>query len=765
MKHIFISHAGKDSSVAEQLYSDLKDVGHDVCIDLKELKFGDDTIDFMNSAIAEAHTVLIVFSRHTDTAVWQRKEINAAVWNETAQDGGKVIVVKVGTVTLPPLLGPKLYGSLDNSDYKATLQKLCTEIVSTRSATKVIGEALAENSTNPFWRVRAEYFEEMPGLMAQAFSPPISGTFANWEEMLPCFLEGSRGTGKTMLLLSLRARILAARTLAADQSSRSTKSLSDLFGIYLRLVRGAICNAGFDKSDGHLNEAVDKAELVQLSDLFSQEFYLCIIESLVSELSACLKERHVTLDSNSHADLATALAKMVSGYTSGRLLDCEELLDHFAEMHIRLSDFIRRKFIYRESPSVPFTHVDMSLFKRAVALVRKHVPLLAKSQFTVLLDEYENLLDYQKLVVNSLVKFGPPDFSVKVGRKAGTIETFATNAGQELQESHDYTRIPLVYSVDDDADFGRYLQLLDNMVKRTLASHNMKELSLSELLPSDESQEVPQERVIKQVHSLLRVTADDFEAWDEKKQNEQITYYREAAIYRDLYGTPGRRTKKRFSGHKELAFVSSGVIRYFQEIVGMAFHLQCSSNSTDDALAPRYQTEAVYIVSDHNLSMLSRNVETYGESLKYFLLDIGDCLRQKLLKHTSEPEAGRIAIRDPESLSEPQYGLLRRMIHTGVKEGVFQTVEGRPGIRPKHVEDPQPVEINIARIYAPTLQISPRLRWPTQFACSDLTGLLSPAERRRTKARLIERLVGKNTVGEERKSKANQGTFFQKDDK
>jgi len=105
MKHIFISHAGKDSTIAGRLFGDLKDVGHDVRIDLKELRLGDDTIEFMNDAIANADTVIVVFSQHTQSAVWQKLEINAALWNELAQKGGKVIVVKHGGVTLPPLLG------------------------------------------------------------------------------------------------------------------------------------------------------------------------------------------------------------------------------------------------------------------------------------------------------------------------------------------------------------------------------------------------------------------------------------------------------------------------------------------------------------------------------------------------------------------------------------------------------------------------------------------------------------------------------------
>jgi hypothetical protein len=750
MKHVFISHAGKDTPIAETLYNDLKDVGHDVRIDRQELKFGDDTIEFMNNAIADAHTVLIIFSQHTDAAVWQRKEINAAVWNETAQDGGKVIVLKVGAVAkLPPLLGPKLYGALDPDHYKDTLKKLCTEINSLASATALVCEALREGSENPFWRVRAEYFEEMPKLLAEAFSPPVSAKIRLLEQMLPCFLEGSRGTGKTMLLLSLRARILATR-------SDSAVGLPQLFGVYVRLERGAFCNAGIHTADRRLKDDIERSDLVQLTDLFSQEFYVCLVESLLSELAFCVKHGHITLSHNEHSQLVTALAALIKGTPSPRLVDCEELLGTLAEMHRLLADFVRRKFIYREPVNVPFTHFDIDLFKGVVAIVRKHIPILQKTQITILLDEYENLFAYQKVVVNSLIKLGPPAFSVKIARKAGTEETPATTLGQDLQESHDYTRIPLIYSVDDDADFSRYLQLLENMVKRTLVSHNLSNLDLAALLPADNCDEIPPDALRREVLPLLKVSNDEFATWDEAKQTSKLTYYREAAIYRHLYGKPGRRTKKRFSGHKDLAFVSSGVIRYFQEIIGMAFHLQVSSgDGAAMPILPKHQSEAVHTVSDHNLSMLSRNVESLGETLKFFLLDIGDCLRQKLLFHTSEPEAARIAIKDPESLRSTTFANLSRMVHIGVKEGVFQTVEGRPGIRPKHVDDPQPVEVNIARIFAPTLQISPRLRWATLFTCSELTGLLSQDERRKTKSKVIGRLSGKKE-----KSDDNQATLF-----
>ena len=717
-------------------------VGHDVYIDLYELKFGHDIVEFIDDAIAGSHTVIVIYSKNTQGAIWQRLEISAALWNSISQDGGSVIVLKYGPVTLPPLLGARVYGRVDDGHYQHTLEELCSQIANQISETSTISEALKEDSSNPFWRVRAEYFDEdNPRLLASSFSPPDAAKIRVLEEMKPCFLEGSRGTGKTMLLLSLRARILSAR-------SDSSKSLHNLFGCYVRLDRGAFCNAGRRLTSHDVSAELDLKTLIQLTDVFAQEFYLGVIESLVSEISHCARSSRLEFDGASETTLIRSIARVLSRPSVASLARFDDLLEHFADMHLRLSEFVRRRFIYDEPTTIPFVCFDLPTFRRVVNLIRTKVPHLSTSQITILLDEYENLLAYQKVVVNSLIKLGPPTISVKVARKVGSQEVSDTTEGQELQETHDYNRVTLIYSVESDADFARYIGLLENMVGKLLTTREGAPARLADLLPDSSDDEVPREKIVEETLRLLRIDREEFDSWSAQIQDEKLSYYREAAIYRQLYGSPGRRTKKRFSGHKELAFISSGVIRFFQEILVMAYHLQSSKTNEFLSIDPRLQSEAVHIVSVHNLATLSRNVETYGEQLKYFLLDLGDCLRQKLLHHSSEPEAARLSIRDPQVLLHDDYQLLKRMIGIGIKEGVFQVVEGRSGIRPKHVEDPQPMEINISRIFAPSLEISPRLRWRTRVGCSELLGLLDAESRRTTKSRLVGSWAQRKHQGE-----------------
>lgn len=82
MKHIFVSHARDDEKIADRLALDLRNAGHDTRVDTRELSLGDDIIDFINKGVEDAHTIIILYSKHTPQASWQKLEINSAIWNE-----------------------------------------------------------------------------------------------------------------------------------------------------------------------------------------------------------------------------------------------------------------------------------------------------------------------------------------------------------------------------------------------------------------------------------------------------------------------------------------------------------------------------------------------------------------------------------------------------------------------------------------------------------------------------------------------------------
>jgi hypothetical protein len=740
MKHIFISHAGPDAALADRLANDLRNAGHDTKVDTQELRLGDDIIEFINEGIADARVVILLYSKHTPVAKWQKLEISSAVWNQVEQGGGQCVVIKLDDVDIPPVLGPKLYGKLDPTDgssYQELFERLCETILPKTTASSVISDAFRSESKNPFRLLRAEYFEDRPDLHAKMFAPPGALKIGALEEMKPCFLEGSRGTGKSMLLLSLRARNFFSR-------HRGSVSRYRIFGFYLKLTRGAICNAGvLSNPTGELT-GVSAENSIQLVDIASQEIIVCLIENLLSELDSCVSQNLLTCDHSLEKTLVQSCESILFGQVASHSTSFDELLEKLADLHRSIAEFIRRRFIYGEQPIVPVATFDLDALKRVVRLIKKLVPSLATSMFVALLDEYENLFPYQQRLVNGIVKLAPPDVSVKIAKKLGSYDTSGTTTGQELQETHDYTRLPLIYDVEDSNDLAAYHDLLKHIVNNILRSEGLGAVDVRELLPEDQTPEVDAAKLEAELAKLSRVSLEGFRSWPDNKRRERLTYYGEAAIYRVLYCSRGRHRDKRFSGFNQLAFVSSGVIRYLQEILGVAYHLTYGVSGPSRGtvvLPPSNQSSAVHFVSQHNLTTLSRNVERDGEALKYLLVDLGDCLRHKLLKHTSEPEAARLAIADPERLDQTEMAQLRNLLVVGVREGVFQTKEGLLAFKPKHSSDPQPSEFNICRIFAPALEVSPRLRWRTKVTCDDLLGLASSDRRAQSMQQLKTQMV------------------------
>ena len=513
-----------------------------------------------------------------------------------------------------------------------------------------------------------------------------------------------------MLLMSLRAR--------NRLSKQRDVTLTAVFGAYLKLTRGALSNVVDVGQCGNDIKAL-------LRETSSQELFACIFESIVSEVHFCLQNSLLTCSGNDQKALSLDLSRLIA------IDECEsveEVLHALTRLRQSIAGYLRRRIVYGEQVNVPTVAFDTDILGKAIDLLRKNVREIRDHRFLILLDEYENLFEFQQEIVNGIAKVAAPNFSIKIARKRSVAYPSATPLGQELQETHDYTRINLVYDVSDAHQRKAYLALLRRFVINLVREELGRNISLNELLPKFSTREVSEENWLGAVCDLTKVDRNKFETWPENRRKEKITYYGTAATYRCLRG----RQKKRFSGQDELALVSSGVIRYFQEILAIAYYLweeNAGEDMTLNEISPEFQKEAVHLVSAHNLTSLSRNVQGYGESLRYFLLDLGGCLRHKILKHRSEPEAARITITDPECLTDHSMTELKAVLDAGVREGVFEIPDGLPGFLPRHSDDAQPIEYVICRMYAPVLGISPRARWRTETTCGELRDLLGRAGR------------------------------------
>ena len=339
---------------------------------------------------------------------------------------------------------------------------------------------------------------------------------------------------------------------------------------------------------------------------------------------------------------------------------------------------------------------------------------LAESATTVyfLLDEFENLLPFQKIVANSILKASEAGhYSVKIATKKAALTTSETLEGQEIEEPHDYSSVDVDYNLSDDQERKHYKQLLIMICSRILSHEGFNETEIVKVLESpleqDGLEEADLNKEMAAVFGSRSLTSEDRHRLGN------------AAIFRVLH-REGRR-RKQFAGFDDLVALSSGIIRLFLELAGLSYHFAIQERidvKGGQPIGRGHQTNAAYALSDYYLTTIKNNVAAVGPQIQQLVIDLGDIFRAKLLNHNSEPEGSRLAIHDPHKLEEPASEEARTMLTQAVIHSIFQNPHRRGGMRPKHLTDVQPQEYILNRVYSPSLAISPRPRWRTRISTS-----------------------------------------------
>jgi hypothetical protein len=101
---IFISHNSRDKNVAREIGVFLVAEGVDVWFDEWEIAAGDSITEAINSGLAGATHLLIVWSANASKANWVRRELAAALNRSIATGTPKIIPIILDETPLPELL-------------------------------------------------------------------------------------------------------------------------------------------------------------------------------------------------------------------------------------------------------------------------------------------------------------------------------------------------------------------------------------------------------------------------------------------------------------------------------------------------------------------------------------------------------------------------------------------------------------------------------------------------------------------------------------
>lgn len=729
--NVVISYSHKNESEVNRLERDLKGQITNLWIDRNCIKPGDIWIKEIDNALRKADYVLAVMTRDYLLSYIATWESYATLVEKLHRD---VIWIplyfeKKENLDLTPLLNA-IQGIKFYENYEDGLLELVKNLIRhEKPSTDLLAEIEGLESTNPFRLVRAEYFDRNYKLIAKLFCEPEKERYDKIRGRPPVIIFGGRGSGKTMILKSLTADTAVTRT---GKNSFKESGL-DFFGIYLKLTRGCFTTSGESVVE---QLGMNKARIVFVDD-FNLKVARVIIECLqrYNNLSPPL----ILLDSKTERLVAEALAQEVDP----RILQGEITPPNDFESLIKLIDTQLRQIegyvgsvIMGKQQDYPghFTSIESFLANVCKCIIEK-IPDLNESKIYFLFDEFENLTPMQQEVLNTLVKLDLPYFSIKIASKFEGMYTYKTLLGQPLEDGDDYHSIEIDYDLRDDVEFATYQKLLSKIAEKLLRAELFKHASISDLLNVPIESEFSEDEIQAELLEILRKLGFG-QSVSESEKSKHLKHLRTAIIFRLLH--KHRKTKgKKYAGFDVFTYLSSGIIRYFLNLCGMAFYYAEDEgiDIRDGKPIPELcQTRAAYTVSEAYLEKIGKKLEHHGRVMQQFVMDLGDIFRERLLFHNSAPETLALTIKDPHNLGGVPD--LRELLEKGAMESIFHKKKLSEAYRPKVRTSVRPLEYVLNRIYSPVLETSYRSRWRCEVTCLELARLIRPDSRKSQKAKL-----------------------------
>ena len=120
-KDFFISYTGADQAWAEWIAETLEQADHSTILQAWDFRAGENFVQRMNKALAEAQRVLAVLSHAYFHSEYARDEWTAALVRDRGQ-ADRLLRVRIAACELPPLLVNRVYIDLIDLQEEAALR-------------------------------------------------------------------------------------------------------------------------------------------------------------------------------------------------------------------------------------------------------------------------------------------------------------------------------------------------------------------------------------------------------------------------------------------------------------------------------------------------------------------------------------------------------------------------------------------------------------------------------------------------------------------
>jgi len=593
---------------------------------------------------------------------------------------------------------------------------------------------------NPFsanriedWRV--EEHPENYKMIVSLFAPP---DFMNKLEdpsiTKAIFISGGRGCGKSHILrrMAIQSEIKALEA-RFERKLTKTDFEKKYFGIYIKTD----CFSPLSKEN--IKILTDE----QLEVLFEHLFNVEVSKSIVEAIRFI-----ITYFANISPECETKICEKIKNYLKwncysitsfSELLNC---LDNEATQIAQLTKYVLFDNNYFEK-NIKTIHLSQTpdFILKFYEICRSEFELLNNIPLVLLLDEYESLDENQQKIINQIIK--SRRLTLRIAVKVRGFKTVKTKTNQVLDEIHDYEAIDLHFA----SDHKLYKALLERIFKNRL---NLKgeygeyqEKDPYKLLPAptmgDEG--ISNEEVDKELRKIKASLNKKKETKNPEYWSNFKGHYREAAIYRVLRN---KGKDKLYAGFEKYVSLSSGIVRLFIWLCREAFELAHQEEidiRNGSPINAKLQTLAATNVSKNeiNITIPQTISNSYASKLALFVFDIGQILRAKLY-YSTQPQANRIELIDPEKLESDEYKIPRDLIASGEDLPILLT---ESSFKPRDVAYPFPKTFALNRIFAPLLNVPLEERWRTEINAAELKSLCLSESRSATLKSIITQIKGK----------------------
>lgn len=589
-----------------------------------------------------------------------------------------------------------------------------------------------------------------------------------YSDKMPIVFIGGRGTGKTMFLKYFSFPVQIQEAIRSSTDNIPTLSYfkeKGAIGFYLRIDGPKLRSF----SGSGISDETWLSIFTHFFELEVGQAYLSVIKSLA---------QYGVLDKTSLSKKFVPQIDKLLGNSTTKNRDISDVLEDVTNKLEEVTNF-RAAVRFSDvtfQPSKAF--VSQSLSFSIPEIAKKTIPEFTDGiDFIVMIDEFENFLEPQQRIINTIIKFVKPGITFRIGTRPEGFRTFETTSRDDfIKEGRDYRKTIFEEVLIKDKGYQDFLK--DVARKRLEKVELFKEsdfLDISKILGQsevleDEASELTKKTQDKHFGLLKGIDSQDIKLlkckenpllemlnvlWvlrkvKPKEVNKAMNEYMNgkktdiAKKYKRDYVDKYKlslmfllasiyRKNKMYYSFNTFSFLSSGIVGHFIELCRNSFQYAEFENRAElfqhGRVLPVQQDKAAKVVADTELHMIQR-IEEYGGLLYTFVVNLGnlfrDYHRDKGIKY---PETNQFAV-DKGVLDEKYRAAFNSALKWSViqKKPVLQ--QHAPG---KHVKD----IYTISRIFSPRFEISYRTRggYSVELSKADVKNFMTEADVKTTQIR------------------------------